>query len=181
MFITKYCAIFFNPTSTLDKEVNRIVHSTYNKIGGNGLSIYTFSSGLDIPMLKDYFESLDRNFLVFNLDKENAGFNITDKEKESLLFGFINDDDEVSKYESLSNELMDELLSESKKTNKIESTPNLDYVVISKDLNYDENVINYNNLTKEEINNELNKIIDKGLNNLTDKDKKMLDKLSNLI
>jgi hypothetical protein len=91
MIFKQYCAVFFTPTEGLDVEVVKISENDYNKMGGSGISIYTFTSALDVVILTDYFKSLDRNFLIFDLHKESSGFNILDKDKEYLLFGLLND------------------------------------------------------------------------------------------
>ena len=149
-------------------------------MGGSGISIYTFTSALDVVILTDYFKSLDRNFLIFDLHKESSGFNILDKDKEYLLFGLLNDN-KLNEYETLSNLLMDDILSESN-NNKIEPKIELKSSDGLLKMKENDDFLNvYNNLSKDEVNQELNKIIDKGIKNLTDKDKKILNKLSDLI
>jgi hypothetical protein len=180
MIFKQYCAVFFTPTEGLDVEVVKISENDYNKMGGSGISIYTFTSALDVVILTDYFKSLDRNFLIFDLHKESSGFNILDKDKEYLLFGLLNDN-KLNEYETLSNLLMDDILSESN-NNKIEPKIELKSSDGLLKMKENDDFLNvYNNLSKDEINQELNKIIDKGIKNLTDKDKKILNKLSDLI
>ena len=178
MIFKQYCAVFFTPTDRLDFEVTKISENDYNKIGGSGISIYTFNSALDVVVLTDYFKSLDRNFLIFDLNKESSGFNLLDKDKEYLLFGLLNDN-KLSEYENLSNLLMDDIISESNKIETKNELKSSDGLLKMKENDDFLNV--YNNLSKDEINQELNKIIDKGIKNLTDKDKKILNKLSDLI
>jgi hypothetical protein len=76
---------------------------------------------------------------------------------------------------------MDDILSESN-NNKIEPKIELKSSDGLLKMKENDDFLNvYNNLSKDEINQELNKIIDKGIKNLTDKDKKILNKLSDLI
>lgn len=186
MIFKHYCAVFFNPTDGLNEEVSKICEEAPRVMKGKGISIYTFTSIVEAPILTDFFKSYDRNFLLFDLSKENSGFNFIDKVKENDLFGFINTSESSKDFEKLSNTLMDDILNYNKA-----------------DIDMSESIINYtfknnthpnlnsdtetnpldeigDNLSNDEINDRMNKIIDKGVNNLTDQDKKILEKLSNL-
>ena len=57
---------------------------------------------------------------------------------------------------------------------KYETYQNINVENVDKVIDIDEN------MTSKEINEEIDRIIDKGVKNLTDNDKKMLEKLSNL-
>ena len=158
---------------------------------GKGISIYTFTSIVEAPVLTEYFKSYDRNFLLFDLSDENSGFNFIDKVKENDLFGFLKSNEFGKDFEKLSNMLMDDILKDSQHTK--ESTQDVDVANILSNIkpkgfevyqqpaldNIHFNTIN-EDMSKNDINEMVNKIIDKGIENLTDLDKKMLDKLSNL-
>jgi hypothetical protein len=184
MIFKNYCAVFFTPTDGVDKEVAKISEGKPRKIGGTGIVIYTFSSVVEVPILTDFFKSFNRNFLLFDLDKSSSGFNLLDKKKEGDLFGFLNNEDIISEYENLSNKLLDDII---KETVNIPEKDNYykipDYILKNngnvKEL--EEVIETYDNLSKDEINTEVNKIIDKGIENLTERDKKRLKKLSSLI
>ena len=186
MIFKQYCAVFFTPMERLDIEINKICEGDYNKIGGSGITIYTFSSALDVEILTDFFKSNERNFLIFDLSKENSGYNILDKDKENKLFGFLTNND-LNEYENLSNMLMDDILNEptyripSGWTYSNSTSNSSDNKETTNEIENSDNFLEvYDTFTKKEINDELNKIIDKGILNLTDKDKKILQKLSNL-
>lgn len=184
MIFRNYCAVFFTPTDGVDKEVAKIAEGKPRKIGGTGIAIYTFSSVVDVSILTDFFKSFNRNFLLFDLEKSNSGFNLLDKKKEEDLFGFLNNVDIKSEYEVLSNKLLDDIISESANIPGIEDFYKIPNYILEpkRNLNKEEEVIEtYDNLSKAEINAEVNKIIDKGIENLTEKDKKRLKKLSSLI
>ncbi len=186
MVFRHYCLVLLNPKSDLSDEIIKISESQLRAIKGKGISIYTFTSVVDTAILSDYFKSFEVNFLLFELDKQTSAYNFNDKIKEDDLFGFINDYTKINEYEELSNKLLDDIISEnigyvSGSTNNINKS-NTSYTSRrKKDLLVDDEVIDeeIKDLTKSEINERLNKIIDKGLDNLTEFDKKMLEKLSN--
>ena len=185
-----YCAVFFNPTDGLNEEVSKICEEAPRTMKGKGISIYTFTSIVEAPVLTEYFKSYDRNFLLFDLKEENSGFNFIDKVKENDLFGFLKSNESNKDFEKLSNTLMDDILKDIHGTK--ESTPDVDISSIISNTTtkgfeiyqrpeLEEYSLSIDDdMSKKDINEMVNKIIDKGVENLTDLDKKMLDKLSNL-
>lgn len=186
-----YCAVFFNPTDDLNEEVGKICEEAPRTMKGKGISIYTFTSIVEVPVLTEYFKSYDRNFLLFDLNAENSGFNFIDKVKEGDLFGFLKSNEPGKDFEKLSNMLMDDIIKDSYDTK--ESIPGIDVSKLLSDITpkkfgdlphpelydiYQTDI--HEDMSKKDINEMVNKIIDKGVENLTDIDKKMLDKLSNL-
>ena len=186
MVFINYCAVFFSPTDGVEKEVSKIAEGKARKITGTGISIFTFSSVIEVTVLTEFFKSFNRNFLLFDLDKNSSGFNLLDKNKENELFGFLNNTNIISEYEALSNKLMDDIIDHNISGHQYTGDDYLndlrficksaENVNTNEDLDY-----NYDNLSKSEINNEVNKIIDKGVENLTEYDKKILKKLTSLI
>ena len=186
----QYCAVFFNPTDGLNEEVSKICEEAPRTMKGKGISIYTFTSIVEAPVLTEYFKSYDRNFLLFDLKEENSGFNFIDKVKENDLFGFLKSNESNKDFEKLSNTLMDDILKDIHGTK--ESTPDVDISSIISNTTtkgfeiyqrpeLEEYSLSIDDdMSKKDINEMVNKIIDKGVENLTDLDKKMLDKLSNL-
>ncbi len=188
MIFKHYCAVFFNPTDGLNSEVSKISESKPRVIPGRNISIFTFTSVVETPILTDYFKSFNRNFLLFDLNQEVSGFNFIDKKKEEDLFGFLNNETNNKNFESLSNMLLDDFIKHSLDISDV--TPNFGSS-LSGNQNYDiyQNISVENedkgidideNMTSKQINEEIDRIIDKGVKNLTDNDKKMLEKLSNL-
>ena len=186
-----YCAVFFNPTDDLNEEVGKICEEAPRTMKGKGISIYTFTSIVEVPVLTEYFKSYGRNFLLFDLNDENSGFNFIDKVKEDDLFGFLKSNEAGKDFEKLSNMLMDDIIKDSYDTK--ESIPGVDVSKLLSDITpkkfgdlphpelydiYQTDI--HEDMSKKDINEMVNKIIDKGVENLTDIDKKMLDKLSNL-
>lgn len=188
MIFKHYCAVFFNPTDGLNSEVAKISESKPRVIPGRNISIFTFTSVIETPVLTDYFKSFDRNFLLFDLNKDFSGFNFVDKNKEEDLFGFLNNESNNKNFESLSNMLLDDFIKHGFDIPNI--TPEFSTYISGNqkediyrniDTENEDKLIDFNeNMTSKEINDEIDKIIDKGVKNLTDDDKKKLQKLSNL-
>jgi hypothetical protein len=185
MVFKHYCIVLFNPTSDFSDSVNKISEGPLRFIKGKGIAICTFTSVVESVILTEYFKSFDFNFLLFELDEQTSGFNFNDKDKENELFGFINDYVKVNEYEVLSNKLLDDIISDninyvSGATSNINKTDKY-RVKRKKEVLVDDDIIDeeIKDLTKSEINDKVNSIIDKGLENLTEYDKKMLEKLSN--
>jgi len=184
MVFRHYCAVFFNPTENLNREVGKIAEGPLRLMKGKGISICTFTSVVESPILSEYFKSFELNFLLFELDEQTSAFNFNDKDKENELFGFMNDNKNLNEYEELSNKLLDDIISENinyvtGSTNNINRTDPFS-IKKKKGFTIDDNTIDdeIKDLTKSEINEKVNNIIDKGLENLTEYDKKMLEKLS---
>ncbi len=186
MLLKNYCGVFFNSIEDIAYDIFRICEGKPTKATGDGIVIYTFVSAVDVKTLTEYFKVADRNFLLFELDNNTSGFNFTDKQKENKLFNLIKDDKRKIDFEDLSNQLMDEFI----KTTRIEPTPiptdfnldNLKNLMGDNDnLTQKTKKIDINHLTKSEINNEIDKLIDKGINNLSNTEKEYLENLSKLI
>jgi hypothetical protein len=179
MIFKNYCGVFFNPVIELNSIVSKISEDSPRVMKGKGISIYTFTSVIDVAILTDYFKSHNFNFFIFDLSKSNSGFNFTDKEKESDLFNFLNDTIK-SDFELLSNTLMDDII----KNSNLTSTPKINEPIIKDKNNIikegELNIIlnSIENMSKDDRNNMLNEIIDKGIQNLDDSDKKILEKIS---
>lgn len=179
MIFKNYCGVFFNPVNELSSIVSKISEDSPRVMKGKGISIYTFTTVIDTTILTEYFKSYNLNFFVFELSKGNSGFNFTDKEKESDLFGFL-DKNIKSDYEHLSNILMDDIIKNSTKNKSTEPSLNLNSKNETMGENLDEVLIRIENMSKNDRNIMLNEIIDKGVENLNDSDKKILEKISKL-
>jgi hypothetical protein len=70
-------------------EIEKIAESKINVLDARGLLIATFTSGVSPKELTDWFKLNKRNFLLFDLNEENSGFNVTKKDIHEGLFGFL--------------------------------------------------------------------------------------------
>lgn len=175
MIFKNYCAVFFNPShisNELNNIVSKISEDSPRIMKGKGISLYTFTSVIDVSILSEYFTSYGVNFLLFDLAKNNSGFNFVDKEKENSLFGFLNKNKKTDN-ELLSDMLLDNLISTEFKSVKLQKNKQT-----VDDL--DEIFSRIENMSKNDRNVMVNEIIDKGIENLNESDKKILEKISKL-
>jgi len=165
MKFRNYCMVVVGDTKAVYPEIDKISEGKPNFLDGKGMIIATFTSFMDPTELTDYFKFNNRNFLLFDLNKENSGFHITKPEIHNGLFGFLNEmNDEELKNKS--EEFLSVLKTET--TTAHTETIATKCVVTEKDILV---------MTKTEKQDLFNKIIDAGVENLTEYDKKILDLL----
>ena len=108
--------------------------------------------------MTDFFKDNNRSFLLFDLSSENSGFNITKKDVHDGLFSFLNDIDLEKKARDLLDTIEDEkVISRMKNTQAKEIT--IEEVM---------------KLTLSEKKEMFDKILDKGADNFTENDKKIM-------
>lgn len=142
-------------------EIKKIAESDPNVLDAKGVLIATFSSFVEPAELTDYFKLNRRNFLLFDMDKENSGYNIMNVKLHDGLFGFVKMMDlqaQVDRYKQVVSET-----SGNTETNYYESA-------------YDLNEIE--KMSPSEKNKLMDILIDKGIENLSKYDKQILDKLA---
>ena len=166
MKFRNYCMVVIGNTKAVYPEIDKVSEVKPNYLDGKGMIIATFTSFMDPTELTDYFIENERNFLLFDLNTDNSGYYITKKDLHEGLFGFLRDmDEEVlkNKYEEFLTILKTESTTASTKT-----TTTTKCEVTEKEIEL---------MTKTEKLNLFNKIIDSGVENLTEYDKKILDLL----
>jgi hypothetical protein len=165
MKFRNYCIVLIGDTKAVYPEINKVSEGKPNILDGKGMVIATFTSFLDPIELTDYFTLNNRNFLLFDLNKENSGYHITKPELHKGLFGFLKDMDE----EVLKNKSIDFL-------NVLQETPTTacTETLVAKCLITEKEILVMTKLEKQDL---FNKIIDAGVENLTEHDKKILDLL----
>lgn len=167
MKFRNYCIVIMGDTDNVIGEIIKISETTPNTLDAKGILIATFSSAVEPRELTDYFKLNNRNFLVFDLDQDNSGFNILKKEIHNGLFGFLdtmNDDVLKNKADNIIQEI-----SSSTVTRKF-ATKERDVIVSLEEID---------KMTIKDKNDLMNKLIDKGVENLSNYDKKLLKRLSN--
>jgi hypothetical protein len=160
MRFRNYCIVVIGQTSGVEAEITKISEGKPNFFDAKGLFIATFSSFLEPYELTEWFTECNRNFMVFDLDHENSGFNITNRAIHDGLFGFIQNinvdevrDNFFKSLEPQNSEVISSL------TNKL-------------------NVDKIKNMGETERQNLLNDLIEFGLENLSEEDKKLLPLLA---
>jgi hypothetical protein len=176
MEIKNFCVVIMGDTKNAFYDIEKISDDKPNILDAKGIVIATLTSALTVKEITEWFKLKDRSFLVFELDENVSGYNITKKEIHDGLFGhLINSDEKLNKRISeFINAIEDaKIIEEEVKYNKKQ------YVDVKK-------VVKVKRLTESDIENmtirekqeAMNKIIDSGVENLTDYDKKMLTLLA---
>lgn len=173
MKFRNYCVIIMGDTKDVFFEIEKVSEDKPNVLDAKGIVIATFSSSLKIGELNEWFKLHNRSFFVFDLSI--SGFNITKKEIHDGLFGFLG----VSSKDILDKRASDlmsaiedaKIIQEtSKKSKNGSSYVDVKTVIKPRRLSLDE----IESMTIKEKEELMNKIIDKGVENLTDYDKKIL-------
>lgn len=174
MKFRNYCILVMGAIDNdgIKLEIEKITDSKINLLDARGILIATFTSGVSPKELSDWFKLNKRNFFLFDLDEENSGFNILKKDISDGLFGFLNE---------MNDKILDERAAEFLKDIKV-SEP-IDIKGYSRPLRTSiRKEVKPKQLTKEEVQKmtikekqELqDKIIDNGVENMTEYDKEIL-------
>jgi hypothetical protein len=175
MKFRNYCLVVIGDTAGVKDEIAKISETVPNFLDGKGLFIATFSSAVSPKELTDWFTLHRRNFMIFDLNPESAGFNINRKETHEGLFGFLktmNLDDETAKLLREIRQTAD-TRSDRIDVKPIKNGPSgftvTEKVITEKDVD---------KMTKHDREVLWNKLIDNGVENLTEQDKLVLGYLA---
>ena len=173
MKFRNYCLVIMGNTDGVSIEIEKISETKPSMITapGGGLIIATFSSAISPNELNDWFMINDRSFLLFDLNSDGSKFNITKQNIHEGLFGFLKTINLEDKTDRLLREIN---LTSDTKNNKTAIKPLKGDKL--KDTKISElDIAKMSNKAKDEM---LNKIMDNGVENLTDYQKKLLQILS---
>jgi hypothetical protein len=170
MRFRNYCVIIMGDTKDVFLEIEKVSEDKPNVLDAKGIVIATFLSTLKINELNEWFKLHNRSYFVFDLSI--SGFNITKKEIHDGLFGFLTDKSILDKRASdLMSAIEDaKIIQENSKKIKTDKPIDVKTVIKPKKLTKDE----IDSMTIKEKETLMNSIIDKGVENLTDYDKKIL-------
>lgn len=158
MKFRNYCVVIMGNTKNVLPEIEKISESKVNVLDAKGILIATFSSNFEPCELTDWFKDNNRSFLVFDLNTNNSGFNITKSDVHEGLFSFLNNEDLEEKARELLHTIEDaRIVSRMKKNKPTEITI--------------EDVMKLTIVEKKEM---FDKILDKGAENFTENDKKIM-------
>ena len=172
MKFRNYCLIVMG---SFDKEniiahIQKLSKIELNVLDAKGIMIVTFTSPFTASELTELLMLSNISFLIFDLNKSNSGFHITKKEIHDGLFGYL----KQINLEKITDELIDEInLSMNKRHIKVKTKDVKNVKVYEKKITLDD-IKKMTVKEKEEIQN---KIIDNGVENMTQYDKKILKNL----
>jgi hypothetical protein len=160
-------------TKGVFNEIEKVSDDKPNVLDARGIVIATFSSALTTKELTDWFKLNQRSFFVFDLDPETSGYHISKKEIHDGLFGFLATMDKDILKKRASN-LMDaiedaKIIQENSKKYK---GFDVGVKTATKPKKFTESEIE--DMTPREREEIMNKIIDNGVENMTDYDKKIM-------
>jgi hypothetical protein len=165
MKFRNYCIVIVGNTKAVYPEIDKISENKPNFLDGKGMIISTFTSFMEPNELTDYFKLNNRNFLLFDLNKENSGFYITKPDIHEALFGFL----ETNTEDVLKLKAEDFLNVMEIETSVVdESSPSVKYSIKISDIK---------NMTMSEKEEMFNNFIDSGVDNWSDYDKKIVELL----
>ena len=163
-----YCIVVMGHTEGVIDEINGVSDLTPpNILDAKGILLSTFSSVFNISELNETFKTFKRSFLIFELDDKTSGVNITNKNIHNGLFGFLKTTNTLFTSDEFLRAI--EMTSETK--NRV--VPIKRSLIKEKSLTI-EDVAKMTKTDKEELQN---KLIDRGVENLTEEDKKILQNL----
>jgi len=173
MKFKNYCVVIMGDTKGVFNEIEKVSDDKPNVLDAKGIVIATFSSALNIGELTDWFKLSERSFFVFDLDPESSGFNITKKEIHDGLFGFLtimNKDVLEKRASNLMDAIEDaKIIQENSKKVKQKGINVKTYSRTRRLTESD--ILDMTPREREEI---MNKIIDNGIENMTEYDKKIM-------
>ena len=154
MRFINYCVIVMKDTHGVIDEIKRISETVPNVLDAKGILIATFTSAIEPKELNDWFISNGFNFIFFELNPDTSGFNLMNKKLHDGLFGFLELENSEDVQKSREDKFMDLLASTIPKKQLTE-----------KDINA------MSETQKREL---CDKMLDSGIENLTEEDKNLL-------
>lgn len=171
MRFRNYCIVVMGNMDAVKDDIIKIAESKPRYLDAKGILIATFASVAEPSELKDFFNFNGRSFLLFDLDKEFSSYHLDNEKLNTHLFGYLSE--QGDKLMDMSERLMNDL-----------STHTQDKKIVTDIKPKTVTNIQYSELDKQERENLVNDIIDKyqviGISKITNSDKEILQKLSEL-
>jgi hypothetical protein len=150
----KICLVIMENTKGILNEIEKVTLDTPSFINAKGIFISTFTTNKSISELKNFFKDKKRNFLMFEIDEATSAYHFLNEKLENGLFMFA----EIEK-----------------DNNDVWEGVNL---LDNKDMDSEITEKSILKMTKEEKDIKLNELIDKGIENLSDGEKNILNLLA---
>lgn len=169
-----YCLTIFGDLSEIHSVISLVdflheVNFEY-KIGDDYF-ISTFSSFLNIKELEDLMKGFKNNFTLVEIT-DNFSFSFSDKTSQDEIFGLSYTDNK--KNEDITNNILDDITDGTSRSKT--KNPNKKSKLVKQKRRKSEYYKNLNKKEKEEI---VNNILDKGFNEISDYDRRVLSIISN--
>jgi len=177
MRFRNYCLVVMGETSFVKDEIVKICENEPNCLSAGGIFIATFTSFAEPVELTAWFTENNRNFLLFDLNKENSGFNIVKKEIHNGLFGFL----ETINTEEMNENFLNSVELSADTKNIINLSINRPIKEITVGLTVSKNKLSEEyiaNMSSNERQDLLNELIEFGLDKLSESDQKLLPLLT---
>jgi len=192
MKFINYCIIVVGKPGNIKVEISSIAdnRTDIKYVESTGIVISTFTSLATPSELTDYFSQYNHNFFLFDLNTESSGVHLIKESIKFKLFGHLTDTS-VTDLEKKTKSFMNELENEFKNkivippsgTTKPEILPDIE-IKSSRPILKSKHVFNPSideTMTKNEITELVDNILDKGVKNITEQDKIIFSKLSKLL
>lgn len=176
MKFRSYCIVIMGETSGCKLEIGKIAEDSPRFLEAKGIIMSTFTSVAEVGEITDYFKALNRNFLIFDTNPETSGYYLSNEDLNDALFGHLSKEYDLE-LEDLTNKLIDDISS----TNEKPSSGITSYsssIEVKPKIKYRKEVLEQ--MSKEDRDNLMNQILDKGIENITDHDKKILEYLTKM-
>lgn len=170
MKFRNYCIVVMGNMEGVKDDIIKIAETKPRYIDAKGILIATFASIGEPAELEDFFNFNGRSFFLFDLDKSNSGYHLHNPKLQNHLFGHLVGDED--KLKEMSEKIMEDI--------SATTSDNVARVVRPKTKAKTETSIDYSDMTKKEREVIVNRILDKGVEKLTDSDRETLKKISEL-
>lgn len=167
MIFKNYCIVALGDIDGIIDIIKRVSENQPRKLEQKGVLICTFSSVMTVSEIKETINVDGKTFFIFEVGTDTAAYKIGRDDIHDQLFKQIEDTTSVF-LKTLTSNLMMSINDDNKVSGDTRNIPiTVDYgdVAISE-------------LTESEINEEIDNLLDKGLDNLTDNDKKRWELLT---
>lgn len=180
MYFKNYCLVVIGNVSKIEFEVERVSQTTPLYLrGGSGLVISTFSSAFTAKELNEIFKENNRSFFLIDLNSDDCGYNLAKKEIHDQMFG--------SFQETNLQNVINDIIKDLKRDNDVifstigvnEGKTPIIKIKEEKPQITEDDIDKMSHSQRETLFNEIiDKNIELGIENISELDKKLLEKLA---
>lgn len=163
-----YCILVLTELDGVKKEILKIAESKPRYVDATGMLMCTFASQMSSKELENFFRVDGRSFFIFEVNKDVSGYNLHEERLHKHLFGYLVGDD--IPFDEKLNMIVNHVSAST--VNHVSSKKEQKHIPIT--------IEKLKNMHKGEREKLVNNIIDKGVENMTDSDKALLKKISEI-